>query len=82
MLPRTDDEWRLALLASTENDPAWTQDSSERDIVWVGKTETLRNLLQPRTTEAQGHEMAAFVDAAFSTIPSVRPDAPGSINPA
>ncbi len=82
VMPRTDDEWRLALLVRIEGDKDWDQDdSSDRDLVWVGKTQRLGDLLQSRTVESQGDELAAFVDATFSTITSARPDAPRSAEP-
>jgi hypothetical protein len=83
VLPRTDDEWRLALLVSIEDDNDWDHDDySERDLVWVGKKQKLADLLQSsRTVESQGDELAAFVDATFSGITSARPHAPSGTEP-
>jgi hypothetical protein len=82
VMPRTDDEWRIALLVSIEDDKDWDQDyHSERDLVWVGRTQRLGDLLQSQTVESQGDELAAFVDATFSTITAARPDAPRGAEP-
>jgi hypothetical protein len=70
--PRADDEWRAAIQANPSGVEAWEDDDSDRKLVWVGRTRSLKDLLRVKTVEAQGDQVASFVDDVFSAILAAR----------
>ncbi len=69
--PRADDEWRVALTAVDTD--GWEEDDDERDVIWVGRSLRLVDLLGAGSVETQGDELADFVHDAFTRIVAARP---------